>query len=200
MARPKEFDPDHAVDAAMRTFWRDGYEGTSVDDLTRACGISRGSMYATFGSKDALYVKALDHYTATAGEIALGCLAGDGTARDRIARLFRHFADDTLGDPENRGCFMLNAAMERAGHDAVVARRVRDAIGENEAALLGLLQDAQDAGELAADRDPKALARYLVAALNGVRVTAKATRDRALIDDAIAIALEALGPPPATGS
>lgn len=193
MARPKNFDPEHAVDAAMRAFWSHGYEATSMDDLTHACGIGRGSMYATFGSKDELYGLALERYQRVEGEAAFACLDGPGTVPERIGRLFARFASDALDDPENRGCFVLNAAMERAPHDPEVARRVRDGLKAYERVLEDLLREGQEAGELPAGRDPRALARYLITALNGVRTTAKATRDRALVADAVQIALEPVG-------
>ncbi len=197
MARPKAFDPEHAVDAAMQAFWRTGYDGTSIDDLTRACGIGRGSMYATFGSKNALYERSLKHYQRTEGATAFACLEGPGGVHERIERLFAHFATTALEDPENRGCFLLNAAMERAPHDPAVARRVRDGLRVMQRALRELLFEAQATGELAADRDPERLAGYLVTALNGGRVTAKATQDTELVESAIGVALEALGPRPA---
>lgn len=196
MARSKTFDPEHAVDAAMRVFWRTGYEATSIDDLTRACGIGRGSMYATFGSKDALYDRALEHYQDVEGVRVAACLDREGTARERIAGLFGRFASEALDDPENRGCFILNAALERGGQDPAVARRVREALGGMEDGLEELVREGQDAGDLAADLDPRVIARYLVTALNGVRVTAKATRDRALVADAVRVALSVLGPEP----
>lgn len=193
MARTKVFDPEHAVDAAMRAFWASGYGGTSVDDLTRACGIGRGSMYATFGSKDALYLRALERYQRVEGEAAFSCLDGPGTAPERLGRLFARFADDALDDPENRGCFVLNAAMERAPHDPEVAWRIRAGLKAFEQVLTDLVADGQSRGELPGEREPRALARYLISALNGVRVTAKATRDRALVADAVRVALGPVG-------
>jgi TetR/AcrR family transcriptional repressor of nem operon len=185
VARPRAFDPEHAVDAAMHAFWREGYEGTSVDDLTAACGLGRGSLYAAFGSKDALYLQALEHYQTTEGARVRACLAGDAPVAERVRALFERFASDGLDDPENRGCFMLNAAAERAPHDPATARQVRGGVRAMEDALASEL-------EAAGREDARALARYLVTALNGVRITAKATRDRAVVTDAIEIALRAL--------
>ncbi len=185
VARPKEFDPDAAVDAALDTFRRQGYEATSIDDLTAACGIGRGSLYGTFGSKDELYLRALERYQEAEGGRARSCLAGDAPVRERVRELFERFAADSLGDPDNRGCFVLNAAAERAPHDPQVARRVREGIAGMEKALA---EELRAAGL----EEPRELARYLVTALNGVRITAKATRDRALVRDAIAVALRAL--------
>ena len=191
MARPKEFDPERAVEQAMEVFWRQGYEATSVTDLTDALGISRASLYGTFGSKDAVYERALERYRLLEGTRALGCLASDGTARERVRALFERFASDGLQDPDNKGCLLLNAAMERP-HDPSTAAHVRAALGGMELALAGVLTEAQDRGELDPAKDPRELARFLTTSLQGVRLMAKAMRDPRLLEDSIAVALRAL--------
>jgi TetR/AcrR family transcriptional repressor of nem operon len=193
VARPKAFDPEHAVDAAMQRFWACGYDGTSIEDLTAACGIGRGSLYATFGSKDELYGRALERYQEREGARAQDCLRGPGAPLDRLRGLFELFASDALGDPANRGCFVLNAAMERGPHDPATARRVRDGLAGMERGLRDLLLEAQAAGDVPAGHDAEELARYLVVALNGIRVTAKATRDPATVRAGVDVALRALG-------
>jgi TetR/AcrR family transcriptional repressor of nem operon len=102
-----------------------------------------------------------------------------------VRELFERFAAEGLGDPDNRGCFVLNAAAERAPHDPEVARRVQLGIAGMENALADELRSADLA-------EPRKLARYLVTALNGVRITAKATRDEAVVRDAIDVALRVL--------
>jgi len=191
VARPKEFDPERAVEQAMHVFWRQGYEATSVSDLTDALGIGRASLYATFGSKDAVYAAALERYRLLEGARALSCLSTDGTAREKVRALFERLASGGLADPENRGCLILNAAMERP-HDASTSAQVRSALRAIELALAGVLAEGQERGELGADRDPRELARFLTTALQGVRLMAKATRDPRTLEDAIAVAMRAL--------
>ena len=191
MARPKEFDPERAVEQAMEVFWRQGFEATSVTDLTDALGISRASLYGTFGSKDAVYERALERYRLLEGTRALGCLAGAGTARERVRALFDRFASGALQDPDNKGCLILNAAMERP-HDPSTAAQVRAALGGIELALAGVLAEARERGELDPGKDPRELARFLTTALQGVRLMAKATRDPRVLQDTIAVALRAL--------
>jgi TetR/AcrR family transcriptional repressor of nem operon len=193
MARPKEFDPDQAVSQATELFWCRGYEATSVGDLTQELGIGRGSLYGTFGSKDGLYHRALDHYRELETQKALACLGADGLpVRERLRALFERLAADALGDPENRGCLMLNAAMERAAHDPATASRVAAAMRAFETAFRTLLERARAAGELGVDKDPAELARFLVTALQGVRAIAKATQDEVVVRDAVAVTLRAL--------
>lgn len=191
MARPKEFDPERAVDHAMEVFWRQGYEATSVSDLTEALGIGRASLYGTFGSKDALYARSLERYRLLEGARSLGCLTAAGTARERVRALFERLADGGLADPENRGCLILNAAMERP-HDPATAAQVRGALGAIELALAGVLAEGQERGEIDPGKDPRELARFLTTALQGVRLMAKATGDRRVLDDTVAVALRAL--------
>lgn len=181
VARPKAFDPDLAIEQAMRLFWSRGYEATSVQDLTDELGIGRASLYGTFGSKDALYDCALERYQELEGRRALGCLDGDGPARDRIRGLFEMLAREGLDDPENRGCFVLNAALERQD-DPATSKRVQ----------AGLLAFERTFEQLLSEEgvdDPQRHARFLVTALQGVRVVAKATRDEALVRDSIDVAL-----------
>jgi TetR/AcrR family transcriptional repressor of nem operon len=192
--RPKEFDPEQALDRAMHLFWCNGFEATSVGDLTEALGIGRASLYGTFGTKDALWLRALDRYRELETARGVACLTeGDGPARERIAAFLNAVAADALGDEANRGCLLVNAAMERGAHDEATAARVRAAMGALETAFRTVLEQGRARGELPAGADPAELARFLVAALNGVRTTAKATRDEATVRDAVAVTLRALG-------
>ncbi len=187
MARPKAFDPDLAVEQAMDVFWCRGYEATSIQDLVEATGVARQSLYGTFGSKDGLYLQALDRYRELEGRRAFACLDGDAPPRERLRTLFERFGFGTLEDPDNKGCFVLNAALERAD-DAQTARRVRDGMRATEAALRDLLIEA----DLPPGKDPAELARFLTTALQGVRLMAKATRDERLVRASIDVALRAL--------
>jgi TetR/AcrR family transcriptional repressor of nem operon len=149
-------------------------------------------MYATFGSKDELYDRALERYQRIEGEAALACLGGDGPVRERLARLFARFAGESLDDPRTAGASCSTPRWSarrttRRSPGACARHRLLRAGADRPAAR------SPAAGEVDRERDARALARYLVTSLNGVRVTAKATRDRALVGDAIAVALEALG-------
>ena len=181
VARPKAFDPDLAVEQAMRLFWTRGYEATSIQDLTDGLGIGRASLYGTFGSKDALYDCALERYQELEGRRALSCLDGDGPARVRIRALFETLAREGLEDPENRGCFVLNAALERQD-DPATSKRVQ-------AGLDGFVTKFEELLEEEGIADAPRLARFLVTSLQGIRVMAKATRDERIVQDSIDVAL-----------
>ena len=192
MARTKEFDPDAALAAATQLFTARGYEGTSVDDLVTGLGVARGSLYATFGNKHALYLRALDRYQREQAAGLVEALRGPGPLRPKLRRLFDAMVADSLDGPDRAGCFLVNATTERAGCDAAVARRVADNAAHLEATLRAAVEGAQAAGEVPAVKNARALARFLSMTLQGIRVAAKATPDRAVLADMVAVTLAAL--------
>ncbi len=192
MARPREFNPDEALEQAMQAFWSKGYEATSLSDLTRAMGISRSSFYETFGSKHALFLDAIERFGDTAVERSVAGLEGDGPARAAIAQVFGRVVDNAVGRGDRRGCFVCNCATEVSPHDPEAAARVAACLGRFEAAFHAAVTRGQRAGEIAADRDPRALARYLTSSLNGLGVMTKARPDRAALDDVVRVVLSAL--------
>src|SRR4051812_28497699 len=105
MARPRAFDLEVAVDSALHVFWAKGYEGASLDDLTAAMGINRPSLYAAFGSKEALFRRAIDRYVTTYGAGITAALEAD-TAREAVARTLRAYADAAGRPGCPAGCFM----------------------------------------------------------------------------------------------
>ncbi|MEM7226832.1 MAG: TetR/AcrR family transcriptional regulator [Pseudomonadota bacterium] len=124
MARPREFDSEEVLARAMRQFWVKGYGGTSLDDLDRATGLNRGSLYNAFGDKRQLYLAALDHYGRN--EIAGGVriLMSGGPATKALAKLFGGVAKAVEAGEGRQGCLLCNAAVERAPHDPEVEARV----------------------------------------------------------------------------
>ncbi|WP_416066723.1 TetR/AcrR family transcriptional regulator [Rhizobium sp. ZK1] len=162
---PRTFDRDQAVDIAMRLFWRHGYEGVSLNDLTAAIGVAPPSLYAAFGSKAGLYREALDRYFGLPG--ALKDLGSAATLQETIETLL-HKAIDAVIDPQGeRGC-MISSGMIQSGADhADLARELaerRNAIREMIAETLGRWLDPDRA---------VSLARYLVAVLQGLSIQAR---------------------------
>ncbi len=178
MGRPREFDAREALDQAMQVFWARGYEAASLTDLTKAMGISRSSLYEAFGGKRDLYLSALAHYDETRVSRVVRRLEGDGPLRVRIASVLSDVIDAAVEEGRRSGCFLCNAAVEVAPHDAGLAARVSDGLDRMEAAYRRALLDARNRGEIPEDRDPRALARFLVSSVNGLQVTAKVQPDR----------------------
>ncbi|MFI7386391.1 TetR/AcrR family transcriptional regulator [Streptomyces sp. NPDC049813] len=193
MARTKEFDPEAALQSALELFWQRGYEATSVADLVEHLGIGRASLYATFGTKHELYLKALDRYTETRDPRLLAELSQPGPALPAVRAVVRRFAAEA-SSPTARlsGCLVTNTAAELAPHDAAAARRVERSWEQVETPLHSALVRAQAQGELPADRDPRALARMLLVLLQGVRVVGKASDEPGRVRDAAEQALALL--------
>lgn len=189
MARPKEFDPDLAVDAAVGVFWRRGYEATSVQDLVDALGVGRGSLYATFGSKEELYRRALERYLAVGLCRLEEHLAQAGSPLAAVRDLLRAEVESALADADRRGCLAAGAVCERVAYDEATSATVVRGWERMEDAVCDALRRAQTEGELPAGRDPRALARYVVAARQGLRLLGTGRPDRAVLTDALEVAL-----------
>jgi TetR/AcrR family transcriptional repressor of nem operon len=193
MARTKEFDPNEALDRALDLFWRQGYEATSIADLVAHLGISRASLYDTFGSKHALYLRALDRYVEARGAEDVAELAQPGPALPAVRALVERFASEAGGAAGARGCLVVNAACERLPADSEIKRRVDGSWGTLEVALTSALTRARAGGELAGECDPRALARFLVVVLQGLRVVGRSDAEPARLTDAARTALAILG-------
>ncbi|MER7912659.1 TetR family transcriptional regulator [Streptomyces sp. NPDC096068] len=193
MARTKEFDPDAALRAALELFWARGYEATTMADLVERLGVGRASIYATFGNKHELYLKALDRYAESQDPRLVEELSAPGPALPAVRALVRRFAAEAATEGERlNGCFVTNSAAELGPHDTAVARRVELNWEQLETLLHAALVRARAGGELPAGRDPRALARMLLVLLQGVRVVGKASSDPARVRDAAEQALTLL--------
>lgn len=191
MARPREFDPERAVDKAIEVFWQRGYKATSVQDLVEATGIQRGSLYAAFGSKAGLFDAAMDRYMAEYS--APRQLENeDRPIREALADLLAALIESAATDKSRRGCFVTNTAVELTPHDAAVARKIAGNLGNLEDVLTRRLTDAQSRGEVRTDREPRAMARFLVGSVQGLRVMSKVTPDRERLQDMADIVLASL--------
>ncbi|MEO1093362.1 MAG: TetR/AcrR family transcriptional regulator [Cyanobacteria bacterium J06638_28] len=173
MARSKTFDRETVLAKAMEVFWEKGYEATSMQDLVEAMGIHRGSLYDTFKDKHHLFLEAIAHYNATVVKAAIAPLQAPGAARQVVEQHFLSLAKRASADRQRRGCFMTNSVVELAAHDPVIAAPLRKSLLQVEDAFYRALGRAQDQGEIAADKDIRALAQYLTSSLQGLRVMSK---------------------------
>jgi AcrR family transcriptional regulator len=177
LGRPREFDVGKALDDAMEVFWRHGYEGATIAELTSAMGINPPSLYSAFGSKEGLLKAALDRYTQRQDEFMQDILS-EPTAHDTVKRLLLHIAD-LQTDPQNPpGCLLVAGGLAcGAGAENVpfefAARRAR-----KEERLRERFVRAKQEGDLPADADPAALARYLSAVIAGMGVLASSGASR----------------------
>lgn len=192
MPRPKGFDPTEVLDAAVGTFWRKGYAATSAQDLVDGTGLGRGSLYHTFSSKQHLFQEALRRYEETSTTRVEEMLAAPGTIRERIRRVLMDVVDDEMAEAsEHRGCLAVNAALELGGLDDEVTARVRHNFERVENAFHVEFAAARQEGEIGADRDPRALAQFTLAAMYGLRVLGK-TADRQVLAQVVETTIQAL--------
>lgn len=189
MARPRTFDEGRALDAAMRAFWVSGYGGTSTEDLCAATGMGRSSIYNTFTGKRELFLAALRHYVEEMTGRTAALLDEPRPIRERIRDVFWQSVEPDPADPV--GCFVVNSVVEFGMADPdVVALLQRD--GERRfAQFRDAFIVAQRAGEIDPGRDPAALARFVGATVSGLRVTARAGADRAVLEAVAETALAA---------
>ena len=193
--RPREFCPDAALDAALAVFWRSGYDGASLTDLTAAMGINRPSLYAAFGNKASLYRRAMDRYGERAAAVFHEALSAP-TARASIERLLRGSADSLTDRKHPAGCFLVVSAMACGpGAEAVRAEAATRRMSTGPLLRARLERAVQD-GELAPDADPAALASYFTTVLHGLSVQAATGVDRAGLHRVVDVALRAWPPPP----
>lgn len=163
----------------MNAFWSHGYHATALPDLLRATKLSRGSLYAAFGDKHSLFLRALDRYIEDAVtrmdvELAPG--------REPVAALRAYLAgyvERTSGANGRRGCLLVATAMELAGQDAEVARRIAGFFKAMETRVAGALACAEAAGKLAKGVAPSSAAKILVCFVEGLRVVGKTAPARA---------------------
>ncbi|CAN5320451.1 TetR/AcrR family transcriptional regulator [soil metagenome] len=171
--RPREFDLDTALAAALRVFWQNGYESASMAELTAAMGITKPSLYAAFGNKEQLFHKALDLYERDKLAYTANALAAP-TARGVAERLLRGALEMQMSPCDPKGCMAIMSVIS-CGAEAesiradVIARRA-----SSEVALVARFQQAKDAGEFPEGLEPKALVRFLYAIMQGLSVQAGA--------------------------
>ncbi|WP_217171284.1 TetR/AcrR family transcriptional regulator [Streptomyces sp. AC512_CC834] len=178
IGRPRGFDADEALEQAMRVFWKQGYEGASLTDLTSAMGITRTSMYAAFGNKEDLFRKALERYEeGPAAYVARALL--EPTARE-VATAFLNGAVRTSTRPGcPPGCLGVQGSLAAGDTGLPVRDMLADWRNGGVTHLRDRFRQAIDAGDLPADTDPVDLARYLMTIANGISVQAAggATRE-----------------------
>ena len=171
IGRPRAFDADKALDRALQVFWRKGYEGSSLTELTRAMGINPPSLYAAFGNKEALFRRALDRYSEKAAACMRDCLNAP-TAREAVEKLLRETADH-LSDPHTpHGCLLVQGALSCGEEADPVRQELAARRRATEAALRERFKRAKVEGDLAAGADPASLARFIATVTQGMAVQA----------------------------
>ncbi len=191
MGRPRGFDEDAALEAAMRVFWEKSYEGATIADLTEAMGINRSSMYAAFGDKESIFRRVMERYRAGRMTYIKQALA-QPSLRQVVAGLI-HGTAEFLSRPDNpRGCLSIQGALACGTEAEDVKLTMIDWRKSGETALKKRLQKAQSQGELPAEIHPAHFARYLSSLMAGLSVQAANGATRADLRRVAEIALRCI--------
>lgn len=190
VGRPRAFDAEKALDRALKVFWRKGFEGTSLPDLTKAMGINRPSLYAAFGNKEALFRRAIDRYIEGPACGVRAALA-EPTARRVVEKLWRE-GIGLVTDPRNpRGCFLVQSALACGDEGSPLRREMARRRAATVAALRRRFEQAVADGDLPSSANPADLARYVATVSHGLAVQAAGGASRGQLQRVAKIALRA---------
>jgi TetR/AcrR family transcriptional regulator, transcriptional repressor for nem operon len=189
--RPLEYDPEKALDAAMQVFWVQGYEATSLQDLLKAMGLSKSSLYQGFGGKKELFLRCVDRYYERMSATLQPLLDRAGSGLEFIEELLLRTASEAGQNDLRRGCMLMNTAAEFAQKDPEIAARVTTGLER----LRGLLKAAVLRGQREGDissLDAEVLASYLMSSLGGLKIVVKGGADEKTVREIVGVILRAL--------
>ncbi len=195
MARPKAFDEDRAIDAAVDCFWMRGYEATSVRDLAQAMGIGGTSLYNAYGDKRALFARSLERYANRSMRERIARLEDSHRPKEAIRAFLAEIIDRSLKDSDRKGCLLVNSALDVAPHDAEIGKVVGGYLDEIRAFFRRNVEAARRAGQVPRTIDPEAVSGHLLGVLLGIRVLARTGARRKLLEGVAQPALDLLDRP-----
>ncbi|GGZ24883.1 TetR/AcrR family transcriptional regulator [Asticcacaulis endophyticus] len=187
--RPRAYDPGEVLDKALKVFWQKGFAATSLDDLVEATGVNRPSLYAGFGDKESLYLKAMQRYRARTDsqlDAVLTCSGQNDTVRSIIRRYFDIMIDTYTGEAEHPlGCaFMCTALNEAPQHESIL-EMLQNTIDQFDIRFETFFAQARDMGFIRADQDPKALSQMIIGLTANLGVRARAGASRETLQDMV---------------
>lgn len=186
MARTKEFNEDQALDKAIEIFWHKGYNGTSAQDLVTHLGLSRSSLYDTFGDKQKLFAQSLLRYQKQSQDQVIKLLDESENVKETLHDIFKQAVIESLEDRITKGCFMVNSSVELAMHDEEIAKIVKNNSQTMEEVFTKAVQKGQAAGHISKVTDARVLSRFIFNNYSGIRVLARTgERDKQVYDDIV---------------
>lgn len=193
--RPKSYDPDRALWAATEQFWAGGYAATSLDALAASTGMNRPSLYAAFGDKKALYLKALDRFTAEMRKAMSRDLFGNNDVAAALTQFYKGALDFYLTGPDGpRGCFAVCTATAEAANDADIRISLETILKEIDEGIDTRLKQAQNLGQIDAEADTGALAQLAAATLHSLAIRARAGTPRKALETLALQAVRLIAP------
>lgn len=192
MPKTKQFDETEVLIKAREVFTVKGYNGTSMDDLVQATGLSRSSIYDTFGDKHGLFIKSLNQYCCSQqGELEKQCSKTD-SPKKKIRSIFDHTIKEIIGDKDRKGCLMVNVSMELNAVDKEVAAVSLANMEGMEQTFSALAKEGQAKGEISKKFTPKAIGRLLYSSLSGLRVSGINRPDAEYLKEVVKLTLSIL--------
>lgn len=191
--RPRKFDIDKALESAMLVFWRNGYEGSSLSELTAAMKINRPSLYGTFGDKEQLFYQAWDRYLADYGTKGIRKLSEHSDVKEAIAAFLNCTVEQQTDSALPSGCLIANSTLESGSNKFEgISRRLDRYLTETETVICERLKLAQAEGQISKTHDLQALARFFTMTMMGMAVMARTNRDPEAIGQLAKTALKVL--------
>lgn len=189
--RPRAYEPEVALAKALDLFRKDGFAGTSLDDLSAATGMNRPSLYGAFGDKRALYIKTYERYRADARVAMQEAFKGELPLRKRLQRIYAIALDIYLSGEEGpRGCFTVMTAASEAVADPDIRAMVLSGFHELDKAFAICFRRARETGELPPSADPDALAQMASATIHTIAIRARARTPRKQLEDIVRGAID----------
>jgi len=177
MARTIEYDREDVLKNAMETFWEKGYSNTSIPNLVKATRLQPGSIYAAFKSKEGMFQAALEYYSQCGLKKIRKSIEQASTPLEGVKSVLEDVIEEILDDRQQRGCFLVNSLLEMAPSNKNVQKQINNYLAIVENQLFIALKSAHDLGELSQNKNPKALAKFLMVNIWGLRVLSKTDAD-----------------------
>ncbi|MCH8505713.1 MAG: TetR/AcrR family transcriptional regulator [Ectothiorhodospiraceae bacterium] len=192
IGRPLQFDPGQALDDATQVFWAQGYASTTTRDLLQAMSLSRSSLYQTFGNKERLFIRCLDHYRRGLIDKLRTRLAAAGNGLEFVEGLFLEAAAQAGSGQEHRGCLIFTSVVEFGRQASPPAEAARASLQEIAGVFAHAIERAQADGEIAAQASPAELGLFLASSMSGVRMLLKSGTSREEITAVVRMIIAAL--------
>jgi TetR/AcrR family transcriptional repressor of nem operon len=192
MARPRQFKETAVLDAAVEHFWLFGYQAASIRELAASMGINGASLYNAFGDKRALFRIVLARYVEINIESPIRRVEEEFSSRKAIEGFFRDIVGYSLRDKDQKGCLLVNSALELDSEDAELKEVIKDVLVEIEAFFKRAVVAGQQSGEIPQTQRAADVARFLLSAILGIRVLARVRPERALLDGIVRAAMSSL--------
>lgn len=192
MGRPKEFDREEVLQKALYTFWEKGYDATTLPDLLESMGINRSSFYNSFCDKQTLFREVMSLYYQQVAIKRLAILQKAKSAKQGLWDYFNHNIDVAVAAYNPGGCLLTNTATTLKTIDEQIALEIVQGVDRMEQALFNLLEKGQQSGEIAPDKDIKAIARLVIAVSYGLNIAARIHSDREMLLDMVKAGMSTL--------